>query len=52
MVPGAAPAGLVGPIIERTKAVTLGPSQTIATTGDDVMNSITAAKKGRSRCSA
>ena len=36
MVPGGAAAGSVGPIMVRTSATAPGPSQTMATTGDEV----------------
>ena len=52
MVPGAAAAGFVAPIMLRTMATAPGPSHTIATTGADVMNRTRPSKNGFPSCSA
>ena len=53
MVPGAASAGLVAPIVARTMAiVSAGPSSTMTRTGERVMNVKSSPKKGFPSCSA
>ena len=53
MVPGAALAGSVAPIIDLTIAqLSSGPVTSITTDGDRVMNSTNSLKKGLLACSA
>ena len=47
-VPGAALAGLVAPSMDLAMATAPRPSHTMATTGPDLMYSISPGKKGRS----
>jgi hypothetical protein len=49
MLPGAASDGRVAPLISRQTATALGPSTAMATSGPEVMNSISPGKNGRSR---
>jgi hypothetical protein len=52
MVPGAASLGLVAPISSRFFAIAFSPSSTWIITGPEIMNSTSALKNGRSRCTA
>jgi len=50
MVPAAALAGLVAPMISRLAAIAFSPSSTCTTTGPDVMNVHRSLKNGRALC--
>src|SRR5262249_51546410 len=52
MVPGAAFAGSVAPMISRYLATAFSPSSTCTTTGPEVMNSTSSPKNGRALCTA
>ena len=52
IVPGAAVAGFVAPIVVRTTEIADSPSSTSASVGAEVMNSTSSPKNGFSRCSA
>jgi hypothetical protein len=52
IVPGAAFAGSVAPIVARSVAIAPSPSTTSAQVGPEVMNSTSSPKNGFSRCSA
>src|SRR5262249_38736803 len=52
IVPGAAFAGSVAPMISRYFAMAFSPASTCTTTGPDVMNSTSSRKNGRSRWTA
>ena len=50
IVPSAALAGFVAPMISRFRVIALSPSSTCTTTGPDVMNVTRSRKNPRSRC--
>src|SRR5690606_33603413 len=52
MVPGAASFGLVAPSSSRCLSTAFSPSRTWIITGPEIMNSTSALKNGRSRCTA